>query len=296
MLIELLEDGAIVEESKLFDDPDVGIKREIDVYALVQGKVNGQQIRIVVECVDHKRKMDITWVEKMDGKHRRLKAADQVLLVSAQGFYHSAEVLAKKLGYKTITPAISPLKLARKLGLGGGFESGFKMMMVDFSPMTLNMAGAGVWDDDEHFRRADGSELVKQDDYRARALVEDMKDADGSPTAFLAPEASESERTVTVTDPTHEDEPLHVRVKSEDGERFVTQVLSLTFTAKVSASDKANIAQTDHGNFDGVQFGTGETTFEGQPARLVVAEDADGNWKAMTRWQYEVEPRDEDQA
>ena len=56
MVVELLEDGMIVEESKEFPDPDTGVMREVDVYALIQGKANGRQITIAVECVDRKRR------------------------------------------------------------------------------------------------------------------------------------------------------------------------------------------------------------------------------------------------
>ena len=92
MVVELLEDGAVAEESREFPDPDTGVMREVDVYALVRGKANGQQIAIAVECVDRSRQMDVTWVEGIYGKHSILQVADVVLLVSAKGFYHSAEV------------------------------------------------------------------------------------------------------------------------------------------------------------------------------------------------------------
>ena len=85
MVVELLEDGAVVEESKLFPDPDTGVHREVDVYALVRGKVNQQEITIAVECVDRSRPMDVTWVEGMYGKHSVLQIADVVLLVSGEG-------------------------------------------------------------------------------------------------------------------------------------------------------------------------------------------------------------------
>ena len=38
MVVELLEDGAVVEESREFPDPDTGVMREVDVYALIRGK------------------------------------------------------------------------------------------------------------------------------------------------------------------------------------------------------------------------------------------------------------------
>ena len=104
MVVELLEDGMIVEESKEFPDPDTGVMREVDVYALIQGKANGRQITIAVECVDRKRKRDAPWVEMIYGKHSRLQVADVVLLVSSSGFYRPAELKARKFGYKTIHP------------------------------------------------------------------------------------------------------------------------------------------------------------------------------------------------
>ena len=97
MVVELLEDGTVVEESREFPDPDTGVMREVDVYALIRGKAGGREIAVAVEGVDRSRKMDVTWVEGMFGKHSVLQVADVVLLVSAKGFYHSAAVKATRL-------------------------------------------------------------------------------------------------------------------------------------------------------------------------------------------------------
>ena len=292
MVIELLEDGAVVEESKLFPDPDTGVQREVDVYAFVRGKVNQQEITIAVECVDRSRPMDVTWVEGMYGKHSVLQIADVVLLVSAKGFYHSAEVKAKRFGYKTVSPAISPVKLATTLGLAGSFQMAAKMAVWEFSDMTLNTGVPGQLVDDGYFRRADGSELLKVGEYEMHATAQDLL-KDGDVAAVMSDQPSKSVRTVTVVDPVHDGQPLHVTLTlADDQSTIVTRVQQVTFTAKLSSSNRADTVQTEQGNFDGVPFGTGVSTLDGRPTRMVVAENADGGWKALAKWQYEVKERE----
>jgi hypothetical protein len=290
MVVELLE-GGVVEESKEFEDPDTGSPREVDVYALVRGKANGQDIRIAVDCVDRSKKMGAPWVEGIWGKHDRLQVADIVLLVSSKGFFRPAEKLARRLGYKTITPAIAPMRLARTLGLADNAHMSVKVTTILRGDVTINVGVPGEYVDDGHFRRADDSELVTVGDFRAKVLVDEV----GMSTLFMSAEATDSERTVKVSDPVYDGEALHVRLRRSDGQLILAPVNFVQFTAKVSSTNRADLAQSELGDFDGVPFGTGVSTIGGHQARMVVTEDADGNWKALTKFQHEV-PTDDDQA
>ena len=283
MLVELLDDGAVVEESKEFPDPDTGNLREVDVYALVRGNWNQQEIAVAVECVDRKRKRDVTWVEMIYGKHSVLQVADVVLLVSSSGFYHSAEIKARKFGYRTISPAISPIELGKALGVASDFRMGAMASSWSFTPMNFDTPVPGQLVDDGYFHRADGSKLVTVDDYRARALADEwMKD--GASTIMSA-QPSTSMRNVMVAEPEYDGERLHALLTVADGQTVVLPVLNLRFTATGDLTNWGHFGQTERGNVSGVQFGTGTSTIGGQPGRMVVAE-TEGAWRATARWEY----------
>jgi hypothetical protein len=226
----------------------------------------------------------------MYGKHSVLQVADVVLLVSSSGFYHSAEVKAKKFGYRTISPAISPIELGKALGIAGDFRMGAKIGTWSFHSTTLETPTRGQLVDDGYFRRVDGSELIKLSEYQMRALTQHILDTEG-PAKIMAAEASVSAYDLDLADPTHEGEPLYVNVVTEDQTTVLTPVIRLSFNAKGESTNWGHFVQTEQGNFDGAQFATGASTIGGSPARMVVAE-ANGAWKAMARWQYEVKGPD----
>ena len=293
MVVELLEDGAIVEESKLFEDPDTGVPREVDVYALIRGKVNQRETTIAVECVDRSKPMDAPWVEMIYGKHSRLNAADHVLLVSSKGFYRPAKIKAEKFGYKTITPTIAPKELEATLGLANDFKMSAKMMLWEFDSTRIRFGMPPVlgyrWDNEPQFVRADGTDLVALAEYQGDALLQELI-ARGM-GAFVAAEASNyTPRVISVSSPAFAGEPLHVFARSPTGRIVIDTVEWLSFTARGEASDRADFEQTDIGDFDGHPIGTGVSTLDGKPGRMVVTETADGGMKALGRWQYYVKP------
>lgn len=92
-LIRRLHDGhpgLIVRESVELVDERTGEGREVDV--VVEARVTGYPITISIECTDTADPADVTWVEKMLGKHADL-ATDKLVLISAGGF--TAQALAK---------------------------------------------------------------------------------------------------------------------------------------------------------------------------------------------------------
>ena len=76
-------------------------EREVDV--VIRSKVGEHTIVVSVECIDHSRPADITWVENMLKKHEHLPT-NRLILVSRSGFYEPAKVLAKSEGVDTYTP------------------------------------------------------------------------------------------------------------------------------------------------------------------------------------------------
>lgn len=294
MIMELLVDGEVVE-SKEFPDPDTDEPREVDIYALVKGKLpDGRQIRIAVECIAWSRKADAPWVEKMYGKHCRLQVADIVLLVSNSGFYGPAEKKARAFGYVTVHPRIKPRTLSKKLGLAGDLHMGAKMMTVTFGP-TVGMQLAAPYEGwqlagDGQFRRPDGAELIAISDYRGHGFMQEMANDSEASTELMTQQAAKLGATVVIEDPAYEGHPLYVKVISPDGRELLVPVEKVMFRVTFDVSEAIELAQTETGDFGGVAFATGSTTFEGKPARMVLAEDAHGNWKGKATWHYEVKP------
>ena len=95
-----VSDVAKVTESKMLQDLITGSKREVDI--CIESFIAGHDIIVSIECVDHSRKADVTWVEKMKSKHERLRT-NALMLVSKTGFSSEANRVAKTYGFETMT-------------------------------------------------------------------------------------------------------------------------------------------------------------------------------------------------
>lgn len=91
---------AEVTESKFLQDRLTGTHREVDV--CIEKSVGGHLVRVCIECRDHKRKADVSWVEEMKAKHERLPTS-VLVLASREGFTREAEEVAKRYGIETLT-------------------------------------------------------------------------------------------------------------------------------------------------------------------------------------------------
>ncbi|MEW5812235.1 MAG: hypothetical protein AB1925_22645 [Actinomycetota bacterium] len=296
MVVELLEDGAVVEESVLFEDPDTGVMREVDVYALVKGKMNGQDFAIAVECVDRSRKMDTTWVEMIYGKHSRLQVANAVLLVSARGFYHSAEVKARKLGYKTISPSISKQRLAKTIfGTDGGPRMGMSIGLLSLVGVQIVASAPRLNADFRlaepdvntcEYQSADGTPLIRANEFAMQAALENARQTFG---AFMAEQASDETTTFTVDEPTFNGHRLYVTMRSPDGSVELLALLDrLEITVKVAATGMTEHTLTEGGDFGGNDFATGAGQIGNYPSRFTVVSAPDGTQRGMLRTQYYI--------
>ena len=95
-----LAGGAKVSESKMFRDRLTGTEREVDV--CVEGIVGGTPVTVCLECRDHVRPADVTWVEEMKSKHERLPT-HALILASRSGFTKEAREVARLSGIKAIS-------------------------------------------------------------------------------------------------------------------------------------------------------------------------------------------------
>lgn len=91
---------AHTEESALLTDAVTGESREVDV--LIKASIADYETRLAIECIDWKRKADVTWVEKMFQKHQNLPT-DKLILVSRSGFSSAATRKAQFLNITTLT-------------------------------------------------------------------------------------------------------------------------------------------------------------------------------------------------
>lgn len=95
-----LGSGWNVTESLLLTDSITGEKREVDVVA--KATVGTYDIYISVECRDHKRPADVTWIELMAKKHESLSTS-KLVLWSRSGFTKTAITKAKALKIDTVS-------------------------------------------------------------------------------------------------------------------------------------------------------------------------------------------------
>jgi hypothetical protein len=95
-----LAEGAKVTESKMMRDRLTKRFREVDV--VVEGAVGGQDVVVSIECRDHQRVADVTWVDLMKAKHDRLDT-NALILASRSGFTPEARDVADKFGIKVFT-------------------------------------------------------------------------------------------------------------------------------------------------------------------------------------------------
>lgn len=97
---EQLSIGSHVEESAMLKDEYTGSFREVDI--VVRTSVSTHDNYMSIECRDHSRRQDVTWVESMYGKHTGLPT-NKLVLWSRSGFSKDAIVKANALNIDTIS-------------------------------------------------------------------------------------------------------------------------------------------------------------------------------------------------
>jgi len=92
--------GATVTESKMLVDRVTRRKREVDI--CIEGAVGGHPVKICIECRDHARPADVTWIDAMKAKHERLPT-NALILASRTGFTSEAQEVAHRYGIEAIS-------------------------------------------------------------------------------------------------------------------------------------------------------------------------------------------------
>jgi hypothetical protein len=98
---QLAPQGVTVTESAEFSERHTQAKREIDI--LLEVPAVGEKVRIAVECRDHARPADVTWIDALVGKYRDLPV-DRVVAVARSGFTPEAakKALANRIETKSL--------------------------------------------------------------------------------------------------------------------------------------------------------------------------------------------------
>lgn len=97
-----LSNGWTITESMFLQDGITGEMREVDVVA--KATVANYDLYISIECRDHGRPADVTWIESMAKKHESL-ATSKLVLWSRSGFTKPAITKAAALKIDTVSQA-----------------------------------------------------------------------------------------------------------------------------------------------------------------------------------------------
>lgn len=97
-----LEPEWMVTESDMLRDINTGTLREVDITA--KKLVAEHQIVLSIECRDHRRAVDVSWVEQMHSKHEFLPTS-KLALWSRSGFSREAIAKAKLLKIDVVSQA-----------------------------------------------------------------------------------------------------------------------------------------------------------------------------------------------
>jgi hypothetical protein len=297
MVVELVEDGEEVRESVEFPDPVTGQPREVDI-VVVRGKLNGQPVRIGIECVDHsssqkktKPKADVPWVEGQDNKHRRLGRVDKLLLVSKTGFWSTATQVAESLGHRAITPKITKSELADVLN--ELFWVRIKVAEVSLKTATFSAARPNdgfqpVWEGgDPWYQTHDGSDRIPCTELYQKLS---MQDVGNDLSHFFEDGPSTRDHTSTIDNPKHEGERVHLRMTNGHDE-VVVPVDRIVVNVRVYSSETVKSNLTETGEYDGHPFLTGVTPIDGKDARFVVTDAPGGGTKMMGKFDYDFGKR-----
>lgn len=135
-----LAEGAKVTESKMMRDRQTKRFREVDV--VIQGKVGMHPVVVCIECRDHKRVADVTWVDMMKAKHERLDT-NALILASRSGFTPEARAVASAYGIEVFTlEEVETADIHRMLGPDG-------ILLLKAVTITVEKVSARVAQDSE---------------------------------------------------------------------------------------------------------------------------------------------------
>jgi len=269
-----LSEGAKVTESKMMRDRLTKRFREVDV--VIDGMVGSQRVVVSIECRDHQRVADVTWVDMMKAKHDRLDT-HALLLASRSGFTPEARDVASKYGIELFTLVdIDDAKISVMLGSNGHLW--FKSVMITAEKVSIRVAQVGelpsetvATTPDNLLYLEDSSELCQTNE-----LVDKLLQSPRARDYLLAEGKEEHKWFELAWEPPndHEGKPLYMQ-------KLEPAVLRRVESIRVVCPCKVEVGRFGmrHGRIGDVQVSWGKSTIAGRSAMAVATVTETGDTK-----------------
>ncbi|EXI87720.1 MAG: hypothetical protein AW12_02028 [Candidatus Accumulibacter sp. BA-94] len=269
-----LADGAKVTESKMMRDRLTKRFREVDV--VIEGVVGHQPVVVAIECRDHKRVADVSWIDMMKAKHDRLDT-HALLLASRMGFTPEAKDVAMKYGIELFSMEdIETADIPAMLAPGGSLW--IKSVSVTAEKVTARVAQLGNLADETVATSPDNL-LYLQDETELCLLRELVDRLLKSPHAwdYLLIEAKEEHVWFEfVWEPPADNEGCPLYMKKIDPEAFrPVECLRVVGPCKVEIGRFG----MRHGKIGGVKVAWGKSAIAGRDALAVATITLGGETK-----------------
>ncbi|MEQ1673729.1 MAG: hypothetical protein ABL865_01640 [Candidatus Nitrotoga sp.] len=266
--------GATVTESKMMRDRLTKRYREVDV--VIAGKVGSQKVNVCIECRDHKRVADVTWVDMMKSKHDRLDT-HVLLLAASKGFTKEAKRVATKYGIETFSleAEVDP-NIAGLLGPGGSLWH--KTYSLSADKVSIRVAATGdlavetvATSPDNLLYLDDGTELCQ-----LKELVNRMLQTERVRDYFVREGKEDHNRFELMWEPPadHLGRPLYMQ-------KIEPRVLRAVDSIRVVGPFKVEIGRfgIHHERLGSIQVAWGKTIIGGRDAMAVATVDEAGDTK-----------------
>ncbi|NMG68140.1 hypothetical protein GPA19_24735 [Azoarcus indigens] len=269
-----LSEGAKVSESKMMRDRLTKRFREVDV--VVEGKVGSQRVFVSIECRDHQRIADVSWVDAMKAKHDRLDT-NVLLLASRSGFTPEARDVASKYGIEVFTlEDIDDHDIRALLGPNG--ELWLKFVTITAEKVSIRVAQVGLLapetvatTPDNLLYLEDGTELCQ-----TKELVDGLLKSPRARDYLLAEGKDEHKWFEFVWEPPSDQQgrPLYMK-------KIEPEVMRPVESIRVIGPCKVDIAKfgVRRGKIGDVQVAWGKVTIAGNSAMAVATKTDTGETK-----------------
>lgn len=248
--------------------------REVDV--VIKGKVGSQPVIVAIECRDHKRVADVTWVDMMKAKHERLDT-HALLLASRSGFTPEARAVAAKYGIQLFTlEDVENTDMPSLFGSHGSLW--WKTVEITAEKASVRVSQVDALDaeivatmPDNLLYVRDGSELCQ-----IKELVEKLLKSPQAMDHVLAEGTEEHRWFELVWEPPndHEGNPLFMK-------KLEPEILRPIESLRVTGPCKVQVGRFGmrHGKIGDVSVAWGKALIAGRDAMAVVTAAQSGETK-----------------
>lgn len=269
-----LAEGAKVTESKMMRDRLTKRFREVDV--VIEGKVGNHPVTVCVECRDHKRVADVTWVDMMKSKHDRLDT-NALILASRSGFTPEARNVASTFGIEVFTlEDVESADIPRMLSS----ESSLLLKSVTISTQKVNVKVAKFGELSEENIATTPDNLIHLEDGSELCQIRDLVDRllkGNHARDYLLKESKEDHvwfEFIWEPPSDHEGKPLFMK-------KIDPEVLRPIESIRVIGPCKVEIGKFGmrHGKIGNVKVTWGKSVVAGRDAMAVTTQSTDGMTK-----------------